>query len=149
MSSGVITGHNHTSFTVSDRERSVAFYTDVIGFTIDRIYELEGEAIEQIVAMPGARLKMAHLTLDGFRLELIEYLAPKGEQPALPTCNVGVAHIAFNTDDVQSTYEALKAKGVTFKGDPMRAAPDRPLACYFLDPDGITMELNEMNPSNR
>jgi len=147
MSSGVITGHNHTSFTVSDRERSVAFYTDVIGFTVDRIYELEGEAIEQIVAMPGARLKMAHLTLDGFRLELIEYLAPKGEQPALPTCNVGVAHIAFNTDDVQATYEALKAKGVTFKGEPMRAAPDRPLACYFLDPDCITLELNEMSPS--
>ena len=146
MSSGVITGHNHTSFTVSDRERSVAFYTDVIGFTVDRIYELEGEAIEQIVAMPGARLKMAHLTLDGFRLELIEYLAPKGEQPALPTCNVGVAHIAFNTDDVQLTYEALKAKGVTFKGEPMRAAPDRPRACYFLDPDGITLELNEMSP---
>ncbi len=143
MSSGVITGHNHTSFTVSDRERSVAFYTDVIGFTVDRVYELEGDAIEQIVAMPGAQLKMAHLTLDGFRLELIQYVEPKGQQLPLPTCNVGVAHITFNTDDVQATYEALKAKGVTFKGEPMRPAPERPLACYFVDPDGITLELNQ------
>ena len=147
MSSGTISGHNHTSFTVSDRERSVAFYTDVIGFTVDRIYELEGDAIEQIVAIPGARLKMAHLMLDGFRLELIEYLEPKGKRPALPTSNVGVAHIAFNTDDMQQTYETLKAKGVTFKGEPTRAAPDRPLACYFVDPDGITLELNEMSPN--
>lgn len=144
MSSGVITGHNHTSFTVSDRERSVAFYTKVIGFTVDRVYELEGDAIEQIVAMPGAKLKLAHLTLDGFRLELVEYVEPKGQQPSLPTCNVGVAHIAFNTDDVQAAYEALKAKGVLFKGEPMRAAPDRPLACYFVDPDGITLELNQV-----
>ena len=147
MSSGILSGHNHTSFTVSDRERSVTFYTDVLGFTVDRVYELQGEAIEQIVAMPNAQLKMAHLTLGGFRLELIEYLEPKGERPPLPTCNVGVAHMAFNTEDIQSTYEVLKARGVTFKGEPMRAAPDRPLACYFLDPDGITLELNEMTPA--
>ena len=145
MSSGVITGHNHTSFTVSDRERSVAFYTDVMGFTVDCIYDLEGDAIEQIVAMPGARLNMAHLTLDGFRLELVEYVEPKGQKPTLPTCNVGVAHIAFNTDDVRAAYEALKANGVMFKSEPTRAAPDRPLACYFLDPDGITLELNQVS----
>ena len=146
MSSDVITGHNHTSFTVSNRERSVAFYTDVIGFTVDRIYELEGDAIEQITAIPNARLKMAHLTLGDFRLELVEYLEPKGQRPVLPTSNVGVAHIAFNTANVQEAYEALKAKGVAFKGAPIQAAKDRPLACYFWDPDGITLELNQQAP---
>ena len=40
---------------------------------------------------------------------------------------------------------ALKAKGVMFKSEPTRAAPDRPLACYFLDPDGITLELNQVS----
>jgi len=96
--------------------------------------------------MPSARLKIPHLTLDSFRLELIEYVEPKGQKPPLPTCNVGVAHIAFNTDDVQAAYEALNTKGVTFKGEPTRAAPDRPLACYFVDPDGITLELNQLPP---
>ena len=146
MSSNMINGHNHTSFTVSNRERSVAFYTNVIGFTVDRIYELEGDAIEQITAIPHARLKMAHLTLGDFRLELVEYLEPKGQRPVLATSNVGVAHIAFNTTNMQRTYEALKAKGVAFKGAPIRAAIDRPLACYFWDPDGITLELNQQNP---
>lgn len=53
MSSNIITGHNHTSFTVSNREQSVAFYTDIIGFTVDRLYELTGDAIEQITAIPN------------------------------------------------------------------------------------------------
>jgi lactoylglutathione lyase len=149
MSSNGISGHNHTSFTVSNRERSVAFYTNVLGFAIDRVYELQGKAIEQIVALSNAQLKMAHLTLGGGRQELIEYLEPKGQQPEIPTCNVGVAHMAFNTDNIQATYEALKAQGVVFKGEPMRAAPDEPLACYFVDPDGITLELNEMSPVTR
>ena len=126
MSSNMITGHNHTSFTVSNRERSVAFYTDVIGFTVDRIYELKGDAIEQITAIPNIRLKMAHLTLGDFRLELIEYLEPKGQRPGLPTSNVGVAHIAFTTPNVQKAYETMKANGVTFKGAPIQAAADRP-----------------------
>lgn len=90
---------------------------------------------------------MAHLTLGDFRLELVEYLGPKGHQPGLPTSNVGVAHIAFNTANVQKTYETMKAKGVTFKGDPIQAASGRPLACYFVDPDGITLELNQQFPS--
>ncbi len=149
MSSNTITGHNHTSFTVSNREQSVAFYTDVIGFTVDRVYELKGDAIEQITGIPHVRLKMAHLTLGDFRLELVEYLEPKGQRPALPTSNVGVAHIAFTTANVQKAYETMKAKGITFKGAPIRAAVDRPLACYFVDPDGITLELNQQVPSRR
>ena len=143
MSSNTITGHNHTSFTVSNREQSVAFYTDVIGFTVDRIYELKGDAIEQMTAIPNVWLKMVHLTLADFRLELVEYLEPKGQRTVLPTSNVGVAHIAFNTTDVQKAYATLKAKGVTFKGAPAQAAVDRPLACYFVDPDGITLDLNQ------
>jgi catechol 2,3-dioxygenase-like lactoylglutathione lyase family enzyme len=149
MSSNGISGHNHTSFTVSNRERSVAFYTNVLGFAIDRVYELQGKAIEQIVALSNAQLKMAHLPLGGGRQELIEYLEPKGQQPEIPTCNVGVAHMTFNTDNIQETYEALEVQRVVFKGEPMRATPDRPLACYFVNPAGITLELNEMSPVTR
>ena len=143
MSSNVITGHSHTSFTVSNREQSVAFYTDVIGFSFDHIYELKGDAIERITAIPSVRLKMAHLTLDAFRLELAEYLEPMGQRPVLPTSNVGVANIAFNTTNVQKAHETLKAKGVTFKGASLQAVVGRPLACHFVDPDGITLELNQ------
>jgi len=139
----MITGHNHTSLTVSDLERSVAFYTEKLGFQVEGRFEPKGPGIEQITALPGAHLKVAFLSLGDFRLELIQYLAPQGVKLDTATNNVGSAHIAFWVDDTMQTYQELKAKGVRFKGEPTRSRPGRPLAVYFWDPDGITLELVE------
>ncbi|MDO8751498.1 MAG: VOC family protein [Dehalococcoidia bacterium] len=139
----MIISHNHSSFTVSDLNRSVAFYRDVIGFKVDVTLETESAAIKQITGFPDAHLKIAHLLLGSFRLELIQYLAPKGRPVDPSTCNVGTAHIAFYADNVDSTYRELQAKGVRFKGAPVAAAAGRPRVAYFLDPDGITLELSQ------
>ena len=139
----MITSHNHSSFTVSDLERSVAFYRDVIGFSVETSLEVEGSAIQQITGFPNAHLKVAHLLLEDFRLELIQYLSPRGQSIDTATCNVGSAHIAFYADDVDQTYRELQARGVRFKGSPIAAAPGRPKVAYFLDPDGITLELSQ------
>jgi len=137
----MITGHNHTSFTVSDLERSVEFYTKLLGFELESRFETRGPGIERITALPGAHLLVAFLTLGGFRLELIQYLSPPGKRLDTSTNNVGSAHIAFWVDDTVKTYEELKAKGVPFKGEPARSRPDRPVVAYFWDPDGITLEI--------
>ena len=139
----MITSHNHSSFTVGDLDRSVAFYRDLLGFTVESQLETQGPAIEQITALPGAHLKVAHLLLGGFRLELIEYLSPGGQHIDLSTNNVGSAHIAFYADDVAKTHRELTERGVRFEGAPVAAAPGRPRVAYFLDPDGITLELSE------
>ena len=86
---------------------------------------------------------MALLLLGSFRLELIEYRSPRGQPIDLSTNNVGNAHIAFYTDDVEQTHRDLTQQGVRFKGLPVAAAPGRPRVAYFLDPDGITLELSE------
>ncbi len=137
----MITSHNHSAFTVSNLERSIAFYCDIIGFKVDTTLEAQGPAIQQITGFPDAHLKIAHLLLGSFRLELIQYLAPKGRPVDPSTCNVGTAHIAFYADDVDRTCRELQAKGVRFKGAPVAAASGRPRVAYFLDPDGITLEL--------
>jgi len=61
----------------------------------------------------------------------------------MATNNVGSAHIAFTTDDVDATYEELKAKGLRFRNPPTRSRPDWPRVAYFLDPDGYTLEIVE------
>lgn len=137
----MIQSHNHTSFTVSNLERSVEFYTQVLGMQLERRFDTEGAGISQIVGFPDARLRIAFVYLGEFRLELIEYVSPKGVKIDTATNNVGSAHIAFSTDDVDKTYEELKTKGVRFKGAPMRSRPDRPRVAYFTDPDGYTLEI--------
>jgi catechol 2,3-dioxygenase-like lactoylglutathione lyase family enzyme len=139
----MLISHNHTSFTVSDLERSIDFYTGVLGFTLERRFEVEGAGISSIVGFDGAHLKIAFVRLGEFRLELVEYVAPAGRKLEMATNNVGSAHIAFTTDDVDATYEELKAKGLRFRNPPTRSRPDRPRVAYFLDPDGYTLEIVE------
>ena len=115
----MITSHSHSSFTISNPARSVAFYRNILGFTVEQQFEVEGASVEQITALPGAHLKVAHLLLGNFRLELIEYMSPRGHFTDLSTNNVGSAHIAFYTDDIEKTYHELREKGTEFRGAPV------------------------------
>ena len=144
-----LTGISHTSFTVSDMDRSLAFYRDVLGLEVLVEIERQGEYIEQVVGFPGASLRIVGLKLpqgSDHILELIEYRTPQGERGALLTCNPGVAHLCFVTNDIHGAYESLRARGVEFKSPPVRI-PTGPSTggfdAYFLDPDGITLELSQ------
>ena len=140
----MILSTNHTSFTVGNVERSIAFYRDLLGMELISLAERDPAFTEKVTAIPGAHLKIAYLQAPGHRLELIEYLAPPGKKPDLQTNNVGCAHVGFNVDDLPRMYADLKAKGVHFKSAPqeVNAGPNKgALAVYFTDPDGITLEF--------
>lgn len=137
----------HFSFTVTDLDRSIAFYRDVLGMRLLRRADRQGPDISRIVSFEDAHLEIAYLELPGapgMELELIEYLAPKGEPIDRRTCNPGSAHLCFGTDDVHSSYSSLVSAGVQFRSEPIlvqAGASKGGYALYFNDPDGNTLEL--------
>ena len=141
----MILNTNHTSFTVSDVERSTAFYRDLLGFRLLSLAERPPGFAELATGIPGAHLKTAYLEAPGgHRLELIQYLHPPGVKLDTRTNNVGSAHLALDVDDLHRVYRELKAKGVRFKGDPIEipTGPNKGnLMVYMLDPDDFTLEL--------
>jgi len=141
----MILNTNHTSFTVSDVERSVAFYRDLLGFTLLSLAERPPEFAGPATGIPGAHLKVAYLAAPGgHRLELIQYLNPPGVKLDTRTNNVGSAHLALDVDDLRRVYGELRAKGVRFRGEPIEipSGPNRGnLMVYMLDPDDFTLEL--------
>lgn len=146
----------HTSWTVSNLERSIAFYRDLLGFELFSVSTRVGRFIETVVGFDKAELKIAALRIPGapvgasnHHLELIEYVAPKGIKLDLKTCNVGAAHLALGTNDIHETHERLAKAGVTFVSPPVRIETGpRPggYACYLRDPDGFTIELVQPPP---
>lgn len=141
----------HAGFTVSDLDRSVAWYRDVLGLTLISRQPNDNAYTRQIVGMPDAVLEIAFFALapgSGEQiLELVQYLRPAGGSPDLSTRDVGVGHLALEVDDLRSEYERLRGHGVRFRNPPVEI--DEGLnrgswACYLLDPDGITIELIEM-----
>ncbi len=135
---------NHTSFTVSDLDRSISFYRNLLGLELISLTGRDPAFSEKVTGIPGASLKIAYLQAPGHRLELIQYLSPSGEKLDCRTNNIGSAHLAFNVDNLPALYADLKAKGVQFKSEPLEvpAGPNKgTMAVYFTDPDGITLEF--------
>lgn len=135
---------NHTSFTVSDLDRSISFYRNLLGLELISLTGRDPAFSEKVTGIPGANLKIAYLQAPGHRLELIQYLSPSGEKLDCRTNNIGSAHLAFDVDNLPALYADLKAKGVQFKSEPLEvpAGPNKgTMAVYFTDPDGITLEF--------
>lgn len=142
----------HFSFTVSDIERSVKWYTQTLGLELVHRQRQENAYTQRLVGIPGAVLEVAQLKIPGLSpkysthmLELIEYVAEKGDSPAsLPTNQVGVAHLALFVTDIHDRYEQMVNQGVVFCNAPVEitaGANKGGWACYLHDPDGITLEL--------
>ena len=70
----MITGFNHTSFTVADMEKSVRFWTEKLGFKAASVSPREGDWQEEVTGIPGASLMVAHLYGHGHHIEFIQYL---------------------------------------------------------------------------
>jgi catechol 2,3-dioxygenase-like lactoylglutathione lyase family enzyme len=142
----MIHGIHHVSFTVSDIERSVAFYRDGLGFEVQNDRTIEGAFPERVSALRGARLRIVHLRGYEQGLELIQYHAPAGAPRAARTCDVGSAHLCFVVEDIDGEIARLERLGATRVSDPaeVEGGPNAGNRClYFLDPDGIPMELSE------
>ena len=116
---------------VSDLERSVAFYRDVVGLP----FRFASESYAEF-ATDGAKFSLfarSHLP------ELIGREAPAGEVP-WPQ-----GEVAFFVDDVDAEHERLARAGVRILAPPT----DRPWGertLHFADPDGNVVELTRPKP---
>ena len=141
-----ITGADHTSYTISNLERSLAFYVGILGCEILWQREITSKYFGEIVGLADCIVNAAHLRIPGseHRIELFEYVQPAGSPADVRTNNVGSSHISFFVDDLNAAYEDLKEKGVRFRSPPIEitSGPNKGgWGIYLLDPDGITIEL--------
>ena len=109
----------HTSFTVSNMDRSLSYFCEVLGFQLLNRSPRDISFIERVVAIPGADIEVAYVQAPGHRLELIEYRAPDDRrQVESRPCDTGFAHLAFDVDDIDAVIAAAKNAGVRPLGAP-------------------------------
>src|SRR4029434_6056967 len=92
-----ILGADHTGITVSNLERSLAFWRDVLGFELSHTTHQTGEMAKEITGVAGAEIKLAVLKAPGgHKIELLEYLAPPDCKCAdVRPCDVCSVHVAL------------------------------------------------------
>jgi catechol 2,3-dioxygenase-like lactoylglutathione lyase family enzyme len=142
-----IIGADHTGITVSNLERSLAFWRDVLGFELAHTAHQTGKMAREITGVAGAEIKLAVLkTSGGHKLELLEYLAPpqRTRHVDLRPCDVGHIHVALLVDDLHAVLERILASGWKAAGKPqtLTSGPNAgKRVVYVRDPDGTTIEF--------
>jgi catechol 2,3-dioxygenase-like lactoylglutathione lyase family enzyme len=136
----------HTGFTVSDIERSIEFYRDVLGLQLYRRQQGTAEYLSTITGFAGVRLEIALLrTPDGHgMLELLQYLSHPAPPTDRETNRPGNAHVCFKVSDIHEACEELRRRGARLISEPteITAGVHRgAYGVYLRDPDGFTVEL--------
>jgi glyoxylase I family protein len=144
-----IIGADHTGITVSNLERALAFWRDVLGFEFSHSVHQKGERPEQVTGVKGAELKLAVVkTPTGHKIELLEYFAPADRRRGdLRPCDVGHVHVALTVDNLDAVLEKIAASGWKAAGKPqtLRQGPNAgKRVIYVRDPEGTTIELMQM-----
>jgi glyoxylase I family protein len=160
---------DHTGITVSNLERSLEFWQNVLGFEFSHRAHQSGEMAEQITGVQGAELKLVVVKAPGgHKIELLEYLAPpdrkKDADPStslpasahsfgvasrtsLRPCDVGHVHVALTVDNLESLLHKIAESGWKAAGKPQTLTAGQNAGkrvIYVRDPDGTTIEFMEI-----
>lgn len=135
---------NHVGISVTDLDRSIAFYRDMFGMEpLGDPFPFSGPQFSEIMDIPEVEGRMCMIAGGNLWLELFEFANPAGKakDPNYPVSDRGISHFGLTVDDIHATYAKLKTAGVpihgrlqTFAGGGMRAA-------YCRDPDGNVFEI--------
>jgi glyoxylase I family protein len=110
---------------------------------------IDGPETAQLLAVPGLVLDLVYLQRDGFRLELLSYVAPgvHGSGDPRQMNAVGFTHLSFRVNDPDELIGRIERYGG-------RARPERTVTfeggnrgLMATDPDGNWLELIERRAS--
>lgn len=150
-------GVSHLAFGVTDMDRSLAFYRDLLGMRVvsDREHRVAPSAMH---ADPDSatRRRVVQLTWDGTADDpdapfLVLSAFPVASGGALKLDQVGIHHIALWVTGLHDMAATLAAAGVRFVMEPTEVDArgyggqkgETVLTCLFEDPDGIIVQLDE------
>jgi catechol 2,3-dioxygenase-like lactoylglutathione lyase family enzyme len=138
-------GHDHVNVVVTDMERSIRFYSRLLGLDPVMDRRLEGTWFEQVTGLQGAQARCVILASagGGCRIELLQFASMPDAQESQPS-TPGLRHVALRVDDLNGALTLLerefgqKVEPTAVPTDIVRGGKRM---CYIRDPDGAMIEL--------
>jgi len=130
-------------------DRSIDFYSKVLTFEKISDREVDGEGVEHLFGVFGARVRLVDMKLGDESIELAQFLAPRGRPiPVDSKSNdVWFQHIAIIVSDMDRAYATLRQNKIEYASSAPQRLPDWNKnaggirAFYFKDPDEHPVEI--------
>lgn len=119
----------HTMLRVGDLERSIAFYTEVLGMQLLRRKDF-----------PEGRFTLAFVGYGAESEQAVLELTHNWDTPHYDL-GTGYGHIALETDDIFATCEAVRAKGGKVVREPGPMKHGTTVIAFVEDPSGYKIEF--------
>jgi glyoxylase I family protein len=135
---------SHIGICVSELERSVRFYRDILGFEELSRLQVKGPEAARLLNIDGGELQAVYLQRDGTRIELLYYPVAGHERAATPRPmnRLGFTHLSLRVADLDSIAAAMvQGGGINLTETRVDNAAWRSKAVFVTDPDGLRIEL--------
>ena len=135
----------HIGIVVTDMEKSLKFYRDLLGLKIKSLVDEEGQFLDNILAHENVKNKVAKLYAKNGNA-LVELIDSKsyGNKKDRDFFTIGASHFAFTVDNLEKTYDYLVKNGVKFTATPQQTPDGFAKVTFCEDPDGTPIELVEV-----
>jgi len=124
----------HTSIRTSNIDKSIDFYTRLMGLKLLGRREIPQNNAE-IAFLQDPEGKGSKLELTFYKKQK-KFIQAEYEERVFD-------HIAFEIRDMKKTISALRKEKVTITDEPFKLGPTGPLIAFIEDPDGTLIELIE------
>jgi lactoylglutathione lyase len=121
---------HHTMLPVADLDRSIAFYTRLLGMKVKERHASEARRVEVSLIGYGDEASAPFL-------ELIQDISEKAPAQVTPA-NI---HVGIDTSDLAKLCTVLEAEGVQFIRPLKQRSDGMGLSAWIRDPDGHEIEL--------
>ncbi|MEH7222873.1 VOC family protein [Bacillus sp. JJ1566] len=136
---------DHVAVIVNDLSVAKEFFLD-LGLEVKGEWEMEGDLMGYAVGLNDVKVACVGMGTSGGQtwLELIKFYNPSDEKDIQrPFANtLGIRHIAFTVEDIESVVGKLKKKGTEIFSEIQQYEESYKL-CYVRGPEGIILELAE------
>lgn len=137
----------HLGVTVSDLDKALEFYVDLLGFRVHKMADESGECIDNFSSLKDVAVTTVKMYDNNDNmLELLHYKShpePADKNRTRPITEIGCSHFALTVDDLDSLYDSLSGEGIEFNY-PVQVSPDGNVKVAFCrDPDGTLIEMVE------
>ena len=135
----------HAGIVVSDINRSLNFYNNILGLKVIKDVIEVGPFIDSIQGLKNVRVNTIKMvTEDGGMIELLHFHSHPEEPKERPFPEIGVSHVAFAVDNLEDEYKRLLKHNIKFICKPMVSPDGFAKVTFCRDPDGTLIELVEI-----